>query len=77
MNSCHNFFFPKEVKKMKPSALIRAIMASVITLALVFITISGRKLVEKEGLVYSGDINTTLVVEDNNKEEMLLLGIIM
>ena len=57
------------MKKMKPSALIRAIMASVITLALVFITVYGRKLVEKEGLVYSGDINTALVVEDNNKEE--------
>ena len=56
------------MKKMKPSALIRAIMASVITLALVFITISGRKLVEKEGLVYSGDINTTLVVEDNKED---------
>ena len=56
------------MKKMKPSALIRAIMASVITLALVFTTVYSKKLIEKEGLVYSGDINTALVVED--KEEI-------
>ena len=57
---------------MKPSALVRVVMASVITLALIFTTFYGKRLVEKEVLVYSGDINTSLVIDNevDDKEEI-------